>query len=75
MTSQRATVRSATPEDLLVCTDIWRSTVDDSLPPATEPYGLYGHELDTGTLLVAEIDQRPVGFGAKRDPWRPLVPG
>ncbi len=64
MTSQRATVRRATPDDLLACTDIWRSTVDDSLPPTTKPYGLYGHELDTGTLLVAEIDGRPVGFGA-----------
>lgn len=72
MTSSRATVRGATPEDLLACTDIWRSTVDRSLQPASEPYGLYGHELETGTLLVAEIDNQPTGFGAstmRDDRW------
>ncbi len=57
-------IRPANPGDLVACTDVWRSTVDRDLPPATSAYGLYGHELATGTLLVAERDGIVIGFGA-----------
>lgn len=52
--SHETIIRPATPADLLACTAVWRSTVDPMLAPPTAAYPLYGHELETGTLLVAE---------------------
>lgn len=46
----------------MACTEIWRSTIDPSLPTADAPNPLYQHEIDTGALLVAEHDGRVVGF-------------
>ncbi len=62
--SSTVRIRVANPSDLLACTEVWRSTVDRTLPPAAEAYGLYGHERVTGTLLVAERADEVVGFGA-----------
>lgn len=58
------TIRPATSNDLLACTAVWRSTVDPMLAPPTAAYPLYGHELETGTLLVAEQGDGVIGFGA-----------
>jgi len=57
-------VRRGQVGDLLACTAIWQSTGDEPSPPPTTPYFLYLHELETGTLVVAESDHGLIGFGA-----------
>lgn len=71
MTAPAFAVRRGQVGDLLACTAIWLSTDDTSSAPAT-PYFLYSHELDTGTLVVAESDGGLIGFGAslpRPDRW------
>ncbi len=64
MTASTFAVRRGQASDLLACTEIWLSTGDaPSLAPAS-PYFLYNHELETGTLVVAETDDGLIGFGA-----------
>lgn len=50
--------------DLLACTAIWLSTGDAPPSPPAAPYFLHSHELETGTLVVAESDGGLIGFGA-----------
>jgi GNAT superfamily N-acetyltransferase len=62
-------IRTATTDDLAACQAIWAGP--PSPRPAPEPNPLHRHELETGTLLVAELDRpapgderpRVVGFG------------
>lgn len=64
MTAPAFTVRRGRVGDLPACTAIWLSTGDDPSPVPAAPYFLYAHELQTGTLVVAETDDGLVGFGA-----------
>jgi len=57
-------VRRAQSGDLLACTAIWRSTSGEPSPPPAALCFLYRHELETGTLVVAESDHGLIGFGA-----------
>lgn len=56
-------IRLGDVNDLIACTEVWRSTVDDRLDPPTAGYPLYAHEARTGTLIVAEREGRICGFG------------
>ncbi|MEZ5375866.1 MAG: GNAT family N-acetyltransferase [Acidimicrobiales bacterium] len=56
------TIRRGHADDVIECTRVWRATVDRSLPAPAAGYQLYQHELDTGTLLVAEVDGVLAGF-------------
>ncbi|MEZ5410546.1 MAG: GNAT family N-acetyltransferase [Acidimicrobiales bacterium] len=64
MTAPAFEVRRGQLGDLLACTAIWRSTSGEPSPAPTAPYFLYRHELETGTLVVAESDHGLIGFGA-----------
>lgn len=55
-------IRLGTADDMIGCTRVWRATIDPALPAISQGYPLYQHELDTGTLLVAEDDGAIVGF-------------
>jgi ribosomal protein S18 acetylase RimI-like enzyme len=59
-------IRSATAADLPACHAVWLRAEDD-VPATADPDALlplHAHELATGRLLVAEADDRVVGFGA-----------
>lgn len=56
-------VRRGDPDDLPTCTEVWLATIDPALVAPAPIYPLYRHQLDTGTLVVAERDGRIVGFG------------
>ncbi len=65
------TIRSATAADLALCYEVWRSTDGDSSdnaayarPAPGTVLPLHRHELETGRLIVAELDAVVVGFGA-----------
>ncbi len=62
--SVRAVIRNATEADLAACTDVWLSTQSPPVDGPVAPLPLYGHELRTGRLLVAEVAGEVVGFGA-----------
>lgn len=64
MTAPAFAVRRGQASDLLACTAIWQSTGDVPSPAPATPYFLYSHELETGTLVVAESDGGLIGFGA-----------
>jgi GNAT superfamily N-acetyltransferase len=64
-------IRPATERDLAACYAVWLSTEADQLaapgvtrPPAGTVLPLHEHELRSGTLVVAELSGRVVGFGA-----------
>jgi ribosomal protein S18 acetylase RimI-like enzyme len=57
-------IRSATEADLAACTDVWLSTQSSPVDGPITTLPLYGHELRTGQLLVAEQVGEVVGFGA-----------
>jgi ribosomal protein S18 acetylase RimI-like enzyme len=57
-------IRSATEADLAACTDVWLSTQSPPVGAPVVTLPLYGHELRTGRLLVAEVAGEVVGFGA-----------
>lgn len=72
MTAPAFAVRRGQASDLLACTAIWQSTGDVPSPAPATPYFLYAHELETGTLIVAESDSGLIGFGAslpRRGRW------
>ena len=71
-------IRAATSDDLPACQAIWAGPPSPGPPPGPNP--LHRHELETGTLLVAELDppapgvERPpvIGFGGalrRGDRW------
>ncbi len=65
-------VRRGQASDLLACTAIWQSTDGVSSPAPANPYFLFAHELETGTLVVAEGADGLIGFGAslpRLDRW------
>ncbi len=65
-------IRPGCDTDLVSCTNVWRATVDPSLPNVDEDYPLYRHELETGSLLVAESAGRVIGFAgsvSRGDRW------
>lgn len=64
MTAPAFAVRRGQVGDLLACTAIWLTTGDASSPAPANPYFLYAHEIETGTLVVAESDDGLIGFGA-----------
>jgi GNAT superfamily N-acetyltransferase len=62
-------LRAATTDDLASCHRVWLAT--EPTPTATEPtlspprvLPLHRHELDTGRLVVADLEGVIVGFGA-----------
>jgi ribosomal protein S18 acetylase RimI-like enzyme len=57
-------IRRATEADLAACTDVWLSTQSSPVDGPVTPLPLYGHELRTSRLLVAEGAGEVVGFGA-----------
>lgn len=72
MTAPAFTVRRGQVGDLSACTAIWLSTDSAPASPPSTPYFLYSHELETGTLVVAESDDGLIGFGAslpRPDRW------
>ena len=56
-------VRDATDADLQSCTEVWASTQPDLSDDPIPYQPLSSHELNTGRLVVAEIDGVVVGFG------------
>jgi GNAT superfamily N-acetyltransferase len=56
-------VRRGTDADVEACNDVWVSTQSGLGGPLPEQ-PLAQHELDTGRLIVAEVDGSVVGFGA-----------
>lgn len=62
------TIRAATTGDLTACHAVWRATEAASRAPGpSDPLPvlpLHRHELETGQLVVAEVDDEIAGFGA-----------
>ena len=56
-------IRAATAADLQACTDVWVSTQPGLGSDAIPYQPLSAHELNTGRLVVAEVDGAVVGFG------------
>jgi N-acetylglutamate synthase-like GNAT family acetyltransferase len=56
-------VRNATEADIERCNDVWASTQSGLGPGPVPNQPLSMHELNTGRLVVAEVDGAVVGFG------------
>ncbi len=57
-------IRDATEADVPACIDVWVSTQPDIGVAPLPEQPLARHELDTGRLILAEVDGAIVGFGA-----------
>jgi GNAT superfamily N-acetyltransferase len=57
-------IRHGTEADIEACNDVWVSTQPDLGGEPLPHQPLAQHELDTGRLVVAEVDGAVLGFGA-----------
>jgi len=57
-------IRRATVADVRRCTEVWASTQSDLDDVEVPDQPLLRHEIDTGCLMVAELDGNIIGFGS-----------